>query len=166
MRFLLDRLITVLLRVQHALKMGLLVAGVAVGTAALWYVVNAPDHATGKALAERLAEAPVPITALAPQGWRSVCLVNAADDPRPLVAPLRDGGLNGCEGWARSHVIYDGWGWIAYLAPKACTVTPVHEALFAPAPPGRSACHRRAGLMQFTLQGRDGEVPVLAIETR
>lgn len=158
MGVLLDRLITVLLRVQHALKMGLLVSGVALGAAALWYVANAPDHSAGEALLARLGDGPVRVSGLAGQGWTGVCLIHEADDPRRVAGTA----LKACEGWMAASAIYDGYGWLVFPGP-ACRAIAVHQDFFDPAPRGQARCHPRRGLMSLVLEAGDGNRPVLGL---
>lgn len=70
-----DKMVLVARRVAHALKMSLLVTGVAFGSAALWYLVNAPDGRETTALLNDLKSGPVYVSKMGVEGWQQICLV-------------------------------------------------------------------------------------------
>ncbi len=158
-----DRMIAILLRVWHALKMGLLVAGVAMGSAALWYLVNAPDGRETEALLEALARGPVYANELEVPDWQVICLTAEEANPNAILAAEGAARTRECAGWNGSMKYFPGFGAIAVSGPSSCRIIPVLTEYVVPAAKGESACLRRAGL---TSLHRTGAAPPYGLELR
>lgn len=148
-----DRMVLVARRVAHALKMSLLVTGVAMGSAALWYLVNAPDGRETTALLDRLKTGPVYVNEIAVEDWQLVCLVAVEENPNAWLAAGGATRVKNCEGWNGSMKYFPGFGAIAISGPNSCKITPVLAEYLVVAAPDESVCLPRSGLMSLELTG-------------
>lgn len=158
-----DRMFLVALRVLHALKMALLVTGVAMGSAAIWYVVNAPDGSKTEPLLADLKAGPVFVSSLINDDWKFICLVAEEDNPNALLANEGAAHTKGCEGWNGSMKYFPGFGSIAISGKNSCQIMPVNIERLVPAPKGESACYKRFGLNSLV---KTGAVPPYGLEFR
>lgn len=148
-----DRMIVIASRVWHALKMGLLVTGVALGSAALWYLVNAPDGRETEALLADLAEGPVFVNEMGVPDWQVICLVAEEQNPNALLAAEGAARTKECEGWNGSMKYFPGFGAIAISGRGSCRIIPVLSDYLVPAAKGESTCSARTGLTSLERTG-------------
>lgn len=158
-----DRMIVILARVWHALKMGLLVTGVAMGSAALWYLVNAPDGRETEALLADLAEGPVYVNGLGVPDWQVLCLVAEEENPNAYLAAEGAGRTKECEGWNGSMKYFPGFGSVAVSGRGSCRIIPVLTEYLIPAAEGESTCFARTGLTSLE---RTGAAPPYGLALR
>ncbi|MEM9268308.1 MAG: hypothetical protein AAGA78_05155 [Pseudomonadota bacterium] len=160
----LDRLVTVLQRLWHAFKMGLLVSFVALGAAAVWFLVNAPDNDPAKALLEQLSEGAVPINALAPQDWSHACFGQVGTELRDVFRDQTPYAHSHCEGWNGPLAVYGTYAPLGFTGASGCEVIAVQRELFRPVPPGEGPyCVERKGLVHM---GLDRSVPPVVTLSR
>ena len=147
-----DKFVQMLERSAHALRMGLLVSGVVVGSAAIFYVFNRPDDAPAEAMLARLSEAPAPVASFGPRSWTHVCLGEPGQDVNAMILAETGHHGQGCEGDRPYTSLYATYSEIGIVAEYECRIIQVHEELFTPARPGEGRCEARRGLMFFELE--------------
>ncbi|MEO0913098.1 MAG: hypothetical protein AAFY59_08915 [Pseudomonadota bacterium] len=160
-----DRFIGMLERSAHALRMGLVLSGVVVGSAALFIAFNGPKPERAEAMAARLAEGPVAVKAFAPEGWTHLCLGAPGEDVRRLIREVTGEPANACSGFNQSFYFYDGFAALGFVGPEGCDVVPVPAGLFSPAG-GAPRCETNRGLMMMSLVDGGGAVPHIHVERR
>jgi len=151
-----DKFVQMLERVAHALRMGVLVTGVAIGSVAVFWIVNRPDDAPAEAMFHRLREGPAPVAAFAPRDWTHVCLGARGEDVRVRMRAETGHPARECAGDNAWTALYDPYAEIGFAAPFACRIVPVHRDLFRPAREGEARCEARRGLMYLSLDGPPG----------
>lgn len=150
-----DKFILVLERSARALWIGIVVVSVALGSAAVFIIVNKPDDAAPTALLQQLREGPKAVNGVAPDGWTHVCLGETAQDARDLIRSETDYPAKACSGWNQSFMFYDTYAALSFVGPDGCHVIPVNSELFIPAKSGESRCVPKDGLMFLELIGPD-----------
>ncbi len=146
-----DKLVLMLARVAHALKMALVVTGVAFVTAALAFIALRPDDGAARAMAAALRSAPEPVAVFGPRDWTHVCLGGVGEDIRGPLSVATGLSTATCQGDNRWTALYGHYAEIGLAGPTGCTIIPVHRDLFTPAAPDGAVCHPRRGLMFFEL---------------
>lgn len=157
-----DKFILVLERSARSLWIGIVLVGVALGSAALFIIVNKPDDAAATVLLEQLQDGPKAINGVAPGGWTHTCLGEPGQDARDLIQAETEYSLSACSGWNQSFVFYDSYAALSFAGPTGCHVIPVNADLFVPAKTGESRCVEKRGLMFLELTGQD-DVQNLAV---
>ncbi|QHQ34761.1 hypothetical protein [Algicella marina] len=161
-----DKFIGMLERSAHALRMGLVLAGVTVGSAALFLAFNGPKPERAQAMATRMAEeGRIAVKAFAPEGWSVVCLGDPGQDVRELIRAETGQRANACSGFNQSFFFYDGFAAIGFADPLGCDIIPVPVELFSPSG-GKPRCVENDGLMMMSLKDRAADSPVLVVERR
>lgn len=159
-----DRFIAMLERSAHALRMGLLLAGVVMGSAALYIMFGGPDPERAEAFLERLqTEDMVPVTAIAEDGWTHICLGEERQDVRTLIGLVTAEAAPNCSGFNRSFFFYDGYAALGIITPLACDILPVPTEKLDLTGGKGARCIERNGLMMFRLKGGT-KAPVLILE--
>ncbi|MEM9431777.1 MAG: hypothetical protein AAGA32_20180 [Pseudomonadota bacterium] len=154
----LETVVMSLVRVAHALKMGLLVAGVAVGAVGLFYVANRPDDAPAQALLSALMTGDLPVRDVAPADWTHVCFGALGEDVRVRMQVETGHSAKICTGDNAWTALYDTYAELGFASPTACRVVPVHRDLFRPALTEDTArCVARSGFMLLSLTVEDGQ---------
>lgn len=148
-----DKFVLALERSAHALWVGLLVTGVALGSAAVFVIFNGPDDKEGKAVWQSLQEAPRAINGVAPVGWTHICLGETGQDARDLIRAETDFPATACSGWNQSYFFFDTYASLSFLSPSGCHVIPINGEYFTPAEAGKSQCVAKRGLMFMELTG-------------
>ncbi len=159
-----DRFIGMLERSAHALRMGLVLAGVVVGSIALFIAFNGPKAERAEELAALLAEGPQPVRAVAPDGWTHMCLGAPGQDVRELIRAETDEEALACAGFNQTFFFYEGYAAIGFVSALGCDIMPVPEALFSPSG-GEPRCEARRGLMMMELVDGDAG-PKLTVERK
>lgn len=150
----LDRFVGMLERVGRSLWIALIVVGVALGSAAVFIMVNKPDDKEALALVAALEEGAVPVARYASDNWTHVCLGETGIDGRDLLRDIAGLEVQACSGWNQSFMFYDSYAALAFGSATACHVIPVNAELFVPAPAGEARCVERRGLMMLEFDGQ------------
>ncbi len=157
-----DRLVTVAQRVWHAIKMGLIVSVVALGSAAIWFVVNAPDNAPAAALLKTLEAGPELANDIAPEGWTHFCASPDTTDLRQVFREQTEHNHAHCEGWNGPLSIYGKYTSFGFTGPQGCLVIPVTREVLRTTSKDAPHCQRRKGLMMLTVT--DATPPELKLQ--
>ena len=147
-----ERLIKVARIAAHAIRMGLLVSFVALGSIALWAFANRPDMGWSDALVADLAEGPVPASRLGVTDWQVICQVPQGLDPRDVLQAETGTGFTECQGWRSWFPYYPDVAALGASGPTSCAAWPVPAGLLR-AQGDTPLCHRRAGFTQLIRQG-------------
>lgn len=150
-----DRLIKVALMAGHAVRMGLLVGIVALGSVALWMFGNRPDPGWAEAFRADLEAGPVPAAEIAPRGWQRLCRVPNGLAPGAALAGEGAAPLTGCEPWKPWYRYYPEVEALAFAAEGSCRAYPVPRGVLRLTEGDAPICHARRGFTQFAL-GPDG----------
>ncbi len=141
--------------------MGLLVGGVSLGAAAVWFVVNSPDNREATLLRDALLEKARPVSAFAPDGWDHVCLGPEGVDLRAHFGPMTGRTHAACSGWNGGFSFYAGYASIGFNNQQGCHVIPVLTDIMRLDVDETPVCYDRKGLLYFNATSE--QVPLLSI---
>lgn len=143
-----DRLVTIAQRLWHAFKMGLLISFVALGAAAVWFLANAPDNDPANALYRSMTAGPVPINAIALDGWTHACFGEVGTELRDVFRAQTPHQHRHCAGWNGPLALYGSYAPLGFVGPSGCQVIAVQRDLFRPVREGQAPyCVARRGLV-------------------